>query len=437
MDSITQVTEALQVVLTTQADEIARATGFVQRASKLTGSKFVQTLVLTWLADPAATYEQLAQSATALEVPITAQGIEQRFTPQAAECLKRLLAAAMKQVIQATPVAVPVLGRFNGVYIQDGTTIALPPELAELWPGCGNGTEVPSAALKVQLQFNWSDGQCLHLDLQAGRASDRAAPMQTALLPAGALRLADLGYYSLPTWEAYTQQGGFWLSRLPPQCGVYDEHGAVLDLPSLLPRVVGPTYDQAVRVSQKEPLAARLVAVRVAPAVAAARRRKVRADAKRKGHTPSVRLLALCEWVLLVTNIPAAQLSAHDALVLARVRWQIELVFKLWKSHGQVDESRSAKTYRMLCEVYAKLLGLLIQHWILIVTGWAYANRSWFKAAKTIRQHVTTLLLALADAERMRQVLETIGACLAKGARLNTRKATPTTVQLLLACTDE
>ena len=85
MDSITQVTEALQVVLTTQADEIARATGFVQRASKLTGSKFVQTLVLTWLADPAATYEQLAQSATALEVPITAQGIEQRFTPQAAE----------------------------------------------------------------------------------------------------------------------------------------------------------------------------------------------------------------------------------------------------------------------------------------------------------------------------------------------------------------
>ena len=158
MDSITQVTEALQVVLTTQADEIARATGFVQRASKLTGSKFVQTLVLTWLADPAATYEQLAQSATALEVPITAQGIEQRFTPQAAECLKQLLAAAMKQVIQATPVAVPVLGRFNGVYIQDGTTIALPPELAELWPGCGNGTEVPSAALKVQLQFNWSDG---------------------------------------------------------------------------------------------------------------------------------------------------------------------------------------------------------------------------------------------------------------------------------------
>lgn len=436
MDSIAQVTEALQVVLTTQADQIARETGFVQRASKLTGSKFAQTLVLTWLDDPAATYEQLAQNATALGVPITAQGIDQRFTPQAAACLKRLLAAAMQQVIQATPVALPLFQRFNGVYVQDGTTLALPAELAEQWPGCGNQAHTPSAALKVQLQFNWSDGHLLHLDLQAGCDSDRSAPMQTEILPVGALRLADLGYYALPTWEAYSQQGVFWLSRLPPQCAVYDEHGVELDLPHLLPHVVGATYDQPVRVSQKHQLPARLVAQRVPPEMAAARRRKVRADARRKGYTPSVRALALCEWVLWVTNVPPEKLKAAEVLVIARVRWQIELVFKLWKSQGQVDQSRSAKPYRILCEVYAKLLGLLIQHWLLVVSGWEHANRSWFKAAKTIRQHVTPLLLALSHAERMRAVLETIRACLAKGARLNTRKATPTTVQRLLACTE-
>lgn len=86
----------------------------------------------------------------------------------------------------------------------------------------------------------------------------------------------------------------------------------------------------------------------------------------------------------------------------------MELVFKLWKSHGQVDASRSGKPYRILCEVYAKLLGLLVQHWILVVTSWAYVNRSWFKAAQTIRQHITPLGLHLADLEQAVPVLQTI-----------------------------
>ncbi len=435
MDSIAQITTALQVVLTTQADEIAQATGFVQRRSKMTGSKFAQTLILTWLDDPAATYEQLAQSATALGVPITAQGIDNRFTLPAAECLKRLLEAAVQQVIQAAPAAVPLLCRFNGVYVQDGTTIVLPAELANVWAGCGNGTAF-SAALKVQLQLNLNDGQCVQLHLQAGCDSDRAAPMQATVLPTGSLRLADLGYYSIPLWETYAQQGTFWLSRLPPQCALYDASGEPLDLVHLWPTQMGSTDDRQVGLGQKQQLPCRLVAVRVPPEAADRRRHQAYEEAKRKGRTPSAHLLALCAWTLLVTNIPPEQLTAREVVAVARVRWQIELVFKLWKSHGQVDQWRSTKPYRILCEVYAKLLGMLIQHWILIVTGWAYVQRSWFKAAKTIRQHVTSLLLALSEPDRIRQVLETIGACLAKGARLNTRKAMPTTLQLLMACSE-
>ena len=46
-----------------KADKIAQKTGFTQRQSKLTGSAFVQTLVLGWLSDPAASLDNLTSMA--------------------------------------------------------------------------------------------------------------------------------------------------------------------------------------------------------------------------------------------------------------------------------------------------------------------------------------------------------------------------------------
>ena len=113
---------------------------------------------------------------------------------------------------------------------------------------------------------------------------------------------------------------------------------------------------------------ARLLAVRVPQDVAAARRRRLRAAAQKKGRQVSAVRLALAAWTVLVTNVPAARLTLREALVLARVRWQIELLFKLWKSHGRVDESRSTKPWRILCGVRqlrrcSSTLGVLVSCW--------------------------------------------------------------------------
>ena len=437
MTSVSQLCQTFQTVLTTAANLAARATGFVQRQSKLTGAKFAQTLVFGWWDNPDATYEQLAQTATGLGVPITAQGLDNRFTSAAANLLKQILESAVHHAIVADPVMIPLLQRFNGVYIQDGTTIPLPDALGSLWQGCGgssaNGT---SAALKAQVQFNLTDGQITHLDLQAGRAQDKAAPMQTAALPKGALRIADLGYLSIPVLADYDRQGVFWLTRYQANLLLFDTDGQPLDLLRLLPTSDQTVLDRTVHVSAYR-LACRLVAVRVPPQVAEERRRKLRATAKDDGRTPRAHPLALCDWVIFLTNVPPERLSVAEVLVLARARWQIELLFKLWKSHGRVDESRSAKPYRILCEVYAKLLIMLMQHWVAITCGWQHPNRSWLKTAQTIRQHVISLASALSSEEQMTQVFRTIQVCLAKGARLNTRKTKPNLYQLLFACDEK
>jgi hypothetical protein len=437
MTSVSQLCQTFQTILTTVADRAARATRFVQRQSKLTGAKFAQTLVFGWWNNPDATYEQLAQTATGLGVPLTAQGLDHRFTSEAAECLKQILEHAVHHAIVADPVMLPLFQRFNGVYVQDGTTITLPDALGHLWQGCGGSTATgTSAALKAQVQFNLRDGALTHLDLQAGRASDKTAPMQTTALPKGALRIADLGYFSVSVLAEYDRQGVFWLTRYQANLLLFDPAGHLLDVLHLLPASDQTVLDCTVQVSEHR-LTCRLVAVRVPRQVAEARRRKLRAEAKAKGRMPSVRQLALCDWVIFLTNVPPDRLNVTEVLVLARARWQIELLFKLWKSYGHVDESRSAKPYRVLCEVYAKLLIMLMQHWVAITCGWQHPNRSWLKTAQTIRQHVISLASALGSEEHMTKVFRTIQACLAKGARLNTRKTKPNLYQLLLACGKE
>src|SRR5205823_5234556 len=77
---------------------------------------------------------------------------------------------------------------------------------------------------------------------------------------------------------------------------------------------------------------------------------------KRKGKKISAARLRLADWTIVLTHVPQAQLSVQEALVLLRVRWQIELLWKLWKQHGKLETWRSYKPERILTEFSAKLL---------------------------------------------------------------------------------
>lgn len=135
-------------MLTSCAQRLARETGFVQRESELDGARFVQTLVFTYLANPDATLEELAQTAAALNVLITPEGLTQRFTEAAASLLQQVLAEAVQQVVASDPMAIPLLARFTGVYLEASTTIVLPDSLASVWHGGGNGTDRGMATIR-------------------------------------------------------------------------------------------------------------------------------------------------------------------------------------------------------------------------------------------------------------------------------------------------
>jgi len=428
MTTVADVTQALQALFTTTADHLARRSGFVQRASKLTGAAFVQALVFGWLANPQASVEALAQAAAAVGVAISAQGRDQRFTEAAATFLEEMLTAAVQTVIAADPVAIPLLERFTAVVLLDSSTITLPAALALWWPGCRTGT----AALKLHVRYDLCRGCLSGLVVQEGRISDRSTTLQTAPLPRGALRSSDLGFFTLGVFAAMTAQGVYWLSRLAPGTAVYTPDGARWDVLDLLAAQDTTTVDLTVTLGVDHRLPGRLRAVRVPEEVANQRRRRLRADAKRRGRTPSAAPLAWCAWTIVVTSVPPTLLSLREALVLLRARWQIELLFKLWKSHGHIDESRSANPWRVLTEVFAKLLAMVVQHWLLLVSCGAFPDRSLLKAAQTIRSHALSLASALVYPAFLDHILAVVQRCVAAGCRLNRRKKHPNTYQLLL-----
>lgn len=434
MTSIAQVGSAMQKVLTEVAARAGKKSGFVQRQSKMGGAEFAQTLTFGWMSNPQATLEELAQTAGSVGVAISAQGLDQRFSKSGASCLKMILDEAINQVIQGQMPAVPILKRFSAVYLQDSTIIELPAQLAEEWQGCGNGRGTGQAALKVEIRLDLLQGEMVGPLLEDGRIHDAVSQIQSVAVLPNSLRIADLGYWRLETINQIDQAGGYWLSRLKNTLTITTAEGKTWDILDFLQTVPeGQPVDCPVQVSLQSPTPARLLAIRVPQAVADQRRRKLRAQAKRRQQPLSHKTLALADWTILVTNVPLSLLTLPEALILLRVRWQIELLFKLWKSHGYVDEWRSTKPWRILCEVYAKLLGLLIQHWIFLVSFWQFANRSLVKASQTIRKHALLLACALPTLDTLSSAITVIQRCLQFGCRINKRKKDLRSFQLLLS----
>lgn len=436
MEPVFQVASALQVVLTTVANHLAKSTGVIRRERAFNGASLAQTFVLGWLNNPRATLEELAQMAAACGSPVTAQAIFERLGGKLADFFRELLEAATAQVIAARHPegarTIELLQRFNGVHLLDSTVIRLPDAFATLFPGCGGGNGLETnAAVKFQVRLNLTDGRIDGPFAEAGKASDQSSCVQRLPLPPGALRIADLGYFSLKVLADLAASSVFWISRIQVQTAVFDTLGKRFDLYRWLTHQPTSAVDRSVLLGAEEQLPCRLLAVRCPPEVVRRRLAALQKDAKRRCRPLSKAQRQSCHWTILVTNVPQDRLSIREAIVLYRARWQIELLFKLWKQQGLVDESHFSREEARLAEMYAKLIGLIIQHWLLLISVWARADHSLVKASPAIRKHAVLLAAAFQARTTLEAAIEQILQSLAVAARVDHRKSYPNTHQML------
>jgi hypothetical protein len=431
MTSVSTLMTALEQCIATTARQHARSSGFCQRSSKVDAATFCEGLIFGWLQRPHASLTQLAQMLAARGVSVTPQGLDQRFTPASSRLLYAVLRAVSTVGMPAdAPVAIPLLQRFAAVELADSSTVVLPDALRETWHGCG-GPAGGSAALKLQVRLDLCQGTLSGPDLQDGRAPDTTALMQQATIRPNTLRVADLGYFSLAHLAARSAAGAYWLTRFHPQTILYDDQGTrvpPLDLATRLAQQGGDALQLAITLGARARIPCWLLAVRVPADIAAARRARLAHRAHKKHQAVSPASLALADWTIVVTN---AALSVAEALILLRARWQIEQLFRRWKDQGAIDTWRTANPWRILTELYAKLIGCVLQHWLTTAT-WQQPARSLTNAAQVVRDHALHLLCALGSRRHLAAAIRTLHACLAVGCRINPRRRHLNTYQRLL-----
>jgi hypothetical protein len=339
--------------------------------------------------------------------------------------------------LEGNKVDIPLLKQFSAVIVEDSTSITLPSELADIWRGCGKEGSTSSAAVKVFVRWSVLSGELHGPRLTNGRLNDHKSPFGIEELPENSLYIADLGFFAIDRlcriardkkdkgWKRY------FATRLQSKTNLYCRNGQRIELAGILPQQVGQVRERGAVLGQKNGLPVRLIMVKVPDDVAEEQKKRIRETAQKNGDVPSEEVLKLAHWTIVITTIPRKRANYSEIVVLLRLRWQIERLFRLWKEDAKIDEWRTKKSYRILCEFYAKMCAMIIQQSLIQEGFWLDPLRSLVKAADCLRRECNRIMVAFYEGN-LEKTVQSVLRTLLSGCRLDRRAAFPSTAQLLL-----
>lgn len=387
MLTVSRLATEMQTVFIDEANRLAEETGLIERYVEITGSSFARGLVSGWQNNPQASLACLSQAIGNAGTPITRQALNQRFDGGSVKFAHALLKRSLEVVVTAMPVEQSLLNRFTTVELVDSSIITLPNTLQDIWQGTGGfGENASVSSLKLNVRLEAKYGQLQHLDISDGKQHDKKSQAHQAPVAKGGLRIEDLGYYGLDDLEQIDEQDAYFLMRYKQKTYVYGSDGVTqLDLAEVLPDTIGDTVDWDIHLGKVKQLPCRMVAEKVPPEVVAQRHERLREEARQNQREVTEEALIMAQWTIYITNVPREMLHPTQVFILGRYRWQIELLFKLWKQDLGVDKWRTKNPHRILTEIYLKLVGAIVAHWVLLVACWHHPRRSLRQAIPTIR----------------------------------------------------
>lgn len=359
--------------------EIAKQVGFVQRSSKYQADGLIALCV--WLSQEVAS-TSLTQLCSRLEVStgilISPEGLNQRFNPAAVTFLREVFTLLLTQKLCLNQsLSLHMISAFERIRILDATVFQLPNSFAVDYQGSGGSSN--TAGVKIQLEYDLLSGQFLNVQLGPGKNNDKTYGTNCIeTVEVGDLCLRDLGYFDLGDLQAIHDKDAYYISRLKLNTRIYIKNpepeffnnGTIkkqteyiqLDMTQMMSGLTpGETMEiPKAYIGQNQKLPARVIIHRLTDDQTQTRLKNLAIREKKKGIVMKEKSKHLMGMNVYITNTSPEEVPTDYVHSLYSLRWQIEILFKTWKSFFEIDECKTIKKERLECHLYGQLIGILL-----------------------------------------------------------------------------
>lgn len=363
-----------------ELEKMARKVGFVQRESKCRAEDFVSLCV--FLKDDLSA-ESLTRLCSELEasnqVSMSTEGLNQRFNSKAVAFLETFFSSLLQKKLRSSaslPCDLDTL--FHRIRILDSTVFQTPDQYADRYQGSGGSSH--TAGMKIQLEYELKSGEFMQVDLGAGKNSDGLyGTERVKTVEENDLCIRDLGYFCIEDFEEMDNRGAYYVSRLKPNIRVYEKSEMVkrfkngkvkkdslykkVDLEDHMNRLqTGEIIELPdVYLGKDKKHQTRLLMYKLDEEQTKQRLATRAKNEKKKGITYNDKTKRLSSINLYITNIPEEYVKQESIYDLYALRWQIEILFKTWKSIFHIDQcDKPVKTERLECHVYGQLIAIFL-----------------------------------------------------------------------------
>jgi hypothetical protein len=297
---------------------------------------------------------------------ITKQSLHDRFCEASVKFLKNCLDAVLSQKIRFSGNKEALHSHFNRIRIKDSTRFALVDAFADTYKGFGGILSRSSSMISIQYEYDFLSGQSMDLRLTSGTHNDQSDSADfTDDIQEKDLFIRDLGYCTMKYLNKIHRHKAYFVNRLGSQVNLYSTKDAKdpIDLKDYLKDLVKKKLDHieaTVFLSQDHRIPVRIIISLADQATYEKRIRKTSKQARSKGNTVTEKFKAFSKLNMFVTNVPCEILKSQDVRKVYAVRWQIELIFKTWKSLVTIDEFNTKKIHRFESQLYGKLIWIML-----------------------------------------------------------------------------
>jgi len=292
---------------------------------------------------------------------ISKQAIDKRFNEAALQFTYKLFETLMGHQLAGNRLPSHLSDHFNSIKVMDSTEFKLPDYFARDFPGYGNNNAPACGA--IQLEYDILNKKIHFLSLSSARKSDKTfADQRMDNISQGDLILRDLGYYSTDSYAKIEQRKAFYVSRLKAQVSIYQKTAggyvalSWTDILKMIKKSKSNCFDQWVYIGKEQRHPVRLMAWLLPPHE---QQKRLQRKQLNRGRIRKEDLI-WSKLNMLITNINETAFDAQQVYNLYKIRWQIECMFKTWKSILNIDITRKMKTGRFKCYLYSKFIWVLV-----------------------------------------------------------------------------